>query len=130
MKYFCKNCGGTNLYQNIVPKYCNYCGINFNLNKYQKQIVSMEQVEERSIIKPENAFKKISPKFELKTYTPKGQELGSILGVEPASSCNTNETNRPSVNKDLSTLVETSQKTREEILREFQQESSRSRLEE
>jgi DNA-directed RNA polymerase subunit RPC12/RpoP len=123
MKYFCKNCGKSNFYQTDPISYCGYCGIKFfsknenvkiNANTDEKYLDSDN--DSRENVK----FGEVKPKFDLKIYKDHSFSLGELVSGDdpPQGSALLNAT--ASSNKE----IVTQQKTREDILKEFANESS------
>jgi hypothetical protein len=138
MKYFCSKCGKTTQYNFELPKFCSSCGQSFankpgaveaedkrnkflNELKLKKNINSLTVKEDIAEIEMESSylaghFKKIKPSFKIDVYKQKGESFGTLL-------------ENPSKPLDLSSNHPKEQKTREEILAEFQKEAGSLRSE-
>ena len=132
MKYFCSKCGKTTQYNFELPKFCSSCGQSFasksshiksedkghkflNELKLKKNINPIEQEDdfednEEYYANSNIDFKKIKPSFKVDVYKNKGESFGSLI-------------ENPSKPLDLPNNVQNQQKTREEILAEFQREA-------
>ena len=132
MKYFCSKCGKTTQYNFELPKCCSSCGQSFasksspikakeqgnkflnelklkkNINpiKIEDDIEDTEEYYAESNID----FKKIKPSFKVDVYNNKGESFGSLI-------------ENPSKPIDMANDIQNEQKTREEILAEFQREA-------
>ena len=122
MKYFCKKCWKTNIYQFDPPLFCGYCGIQFNSknnNDITNPITSSSDVNKDQNIE-QYELKKVKPKFELTVYKDNGSSLGDLVSthdsVDTSPDLQANIQNYP---REIG-----APKSNEEILREFQQESS------
>lgn len=134
MKYFCSKCGKTTQYNFELPKFCAFCGQSFankpasvevddkrnkflNELKLKKNINPIEIEDETDYISESNIdFKKIKPSFKVNVYQNKGESFGSLL-------------ENPSEVLNIDIDNQNKQKTKEEILAEFQKEASSLRSE-
>lgn len=134
MKYFCSKCGKTTQYNFELPKFCAFCGQSFankspskdaeekrnnflNELKLKKNINSMNEDENVSIVESNINFKKIKPSFKLDIYQNKGESFGSLI-----------ENPSKPINLENNTQLEF--KSKEQILEEFQKEAGLSRPQE
>ena len=135
MKYFCSKCGKTTQYSFEMPKFCAFCGQSFankpaskeveekgnkflNELKLKKNINPIEVVEEEDvdILESNINFKSIKPSFKVDVYQSKGESFGSLL-------------ENPSEHIKVENNNQTQNKSREEILAEFQREAGSLRSE-
>jgi hypothetical protein len=135
MKYFCSKCGKTTQYSFEMPKFCAFCGQSFgnstvskeaqekgnrflNELKLKKNINPIEIVEEEdvNILKSNINFRSIKPSFKVDVYQNKGESFGSLL-------------ENPSEHIKVENNKQTQNKSREEILAEFQREAGSLRSE-
>ena len=134
MKYFCSKCGKTTEYNFELPKFCSCCGQAFaskpvvkqesktekflnelklkkNVNRYDEEVYNEEEV-------PSIDFKKVKASFKLDVYQSKGESFGSLID-NPSQKIDFVQENPNNV-----------QKTKEQILKEFQKEAGLSRNQE
>ena len=135
MKYFCSKCGKTTQYSFEMPKFCAFCGQSFankpaskeveekgnkflNELKLKKNINPIEVVEEEDvdILESNIDFKSIKPSFKVDVYQSKGESFRSLL-------------ENPSEHIKVEHNNQTQNKSREEILAEFQREAGSLRSE-
>ena len=137
MKYFCSKCGKTTQYNFELPKFCSSCGQSFasksspikaedQRNKFLNELKLKKNInpiniendilynseifeEEEGDYKVRD-FKKIKPSFKIDVYKSKGESFGSLI-------------ENPSKPIDMANDIQNEQKTREEILAEFQREA-------
>jgi hypothetical protein len=141
MKYFCSKCGKTTQYNFELPKFCAFCGQSFsnnsapakseiqrnkflnelklkkNINSANKEIEEDIQDLDADLLESSNVdFKKIKPSFKLDIYKNKGESFGSLIDnpAEPGGSID---------------IEKKSNKTKEDILAEFQREAGALRTE-
>jgi len=133
MKYFCSKCGKTTQYNFELPKFCSSCGQSFasksspikaenqrdkflNELKLKKNINSIDEDENVSIVESNINFKKVKPSFKVDVYQSKGESFGSLI-------------DNPSAPVEVQNQHSPKTKTREEILAEFQREAGSLRSE-
>lgn len=134
MKYFCSKCGKTTLYSFDLPKFCSSCGQSFsgktiakdqdssekrakflnelklkkNINDYIED-VEEQDIEDIEASTPNINFKNVKPSFKVDIYQSKGESFGSLLD-NPSQAVQYEQS-------------ESTHKTKEEILLEFQKEA-------
>jgi hypothetical protein len=134
MKYFCSKCGKTTQYNFEMPKFCAFCGQSFankpatkqteeqrdkflNELKLKKNINPIDIEEDNlEVVESGINFKKVKPSFKVDVYQSKGESLGSLL-------------ENPSEHIKVENNNQTQNKSREEILAEFQKEAGSLRSE-
>lgn len=125
MKYFCSKCGKTTQYNLELPKFCSNCGRSFNTKINNNELKLKEKTntieENEEILDDENFnninFKKIKPSFKVNVYKSPNDTFGSLI-------------DNPSKPVNLINENNNIQKTKEEILLEFQKEAGLSRPQE
>jgi hypothetical protein len=132
MKYFCSKCGKTTQYNFELPKFCSSCGQSFasksspikaedQRNKFLNELKLKKNINpikieddfedtEEYYVESNIDFKKIKPSFKVDLYKSKGESFGSLI-------------ENPSKPIDMANDIQNEQKTREEILAEFQREA-------
>jgi hypothetical protein len=132
MKYFCSKCGKTTQYNFELPKFCSSCGQSFaskpstikaedQRNKFLNELKLKKNINpikieddfedtEEYYVESNIDFKKIKPSFKVDVYKSKGESFGSLI-------------ENPSKPIDMVNDIQNEQKTREEILAEFQKEA-------
>lgn len=138
MKYFCSKCGKTTQYNFELPKFCSSCGQSFankpsslkageQKNKFLNELKLKKNINpikieddfedtEEYYVENNIDFKKIKPSFKVDVYKSKGESFGSLI-------------ENPSKPLDLPNNIQNQQKTKEEILAEFQREAGSLRSE-
>ena len=138
MKYFCSKCGKTTQYNFELPKFCSSCGQSFasksspikaedQRNKFLNELKLKKNINpikieddfedtEEYYVESNIDFKKIKPSFKVDLYKSKGESFGSLI-------------ENPSKPIDMANDIQNEQKTREEILAEFQREAGSLRSE-
>jgi hypothetical protein len=122
MKYFCKTCGKTNLYEKIPLNYCGYCGQSFiigsNLNvvttKQSEEIINKESFQIKN--------KKIKPSFTLQTYNLQSTKISELIAQNPNNQENYNKIEMTTENENKNI-----EKSKDDILEQFKMEASLSR---
>jgi hypothetical protein len=121
MKYFCSKCGKTTPYNFELPKFCSSCGQSFasvskpieTTKKFLEEIKSRKNLIENSNSEeytPDLNFKKIKAKYKLDVYQSKGETFENII-------------NNPAPASIEKTSYHSENKTKEEILADFQKEA-------
>ena len=138
MKYFCSKCGKTTQYSFEMPKFCAFCGQSFGNSTVSKEaqekgnrflnelklkkntnpvpVNVSEEDDDIEILESNINFKNIKPSFKVDVYQNKGESFGSLL-------------ENPSEHIKVENNKQTQNKSREEILAEFQREAGSLRTE-